>query len=449
MLCGSTVALVLAALSSAAGSAIEAGPSPRSLTVETVRATAATRGLATEGTADAAATWCGASSQVDLTPNALAGFPVHWIYAFPADGADRLSTYASTMQTDAEEVDAWWRSQDSTRVPRNDVTQFSCGVQLDVSTLQMPQSSDQLVPLDGRFGEFFQALVEAKFDSRFTKYLVYFDGPVAEENVCGQGGSDSSGFGIAVVFVQACSGVSTAAVAAHEVLHTLGAVPFGAPHECPPPDESHTCDDANDLLYPVLGTDPLSSKSLDPGNDDYYGHGAGFLDVQDSPWLVQLDRQVPFSILISGPGAVTADVPGLHCGQSCTTTWNADTQLGLTAIPSGGAKLVRWGGGCSGASACNVSVAQGGSVSVLFAPLVYRLAVGVSGRGTVHSSTSGITCRPRCSAAFPSYLPVRLTAKSAKGWRFRSWSGACRGKQPFCTLAMTAATKARAVFVRA
>jgi hypothetical protein len=452
MLCGSAAALTLVAFASAAGSTADSrgGPSVGNLTFETVRTSAATRALAAEPTpAQASATWCGTSSQVDLAPNALAGFPVHWIYAFPSDGEDRLSTYASTMQTDAEEIDAWWRTQDAARVPRNDVTQFSCGVQLDVSTLRMPQSSSELAALDGRFGEFFEALIGAQFNSRFTKYLVYFDGSVAEENVCGQGGSDPSGFGLAVVYAQACFGVSTAAVAAHELLHTLGAVPFGAPHECPPPDGGHTCDDANDLMNPAIGAVPLSTKSLDPGHDDYYAHGAGFADAQDSPWLVQLDRQVPFAISISGPGAVVADVPGLQCGQSCTTTWNAETQLTLAATPGTGAKLVRWSGGCGGAFTCNVRVAQGGTVSALFAPLVYRLTVGVSGRGTVRSFRSGITCRPRCSAVFPSYLPVHLTAKPAKGWRFRGWSGACRGSRLGCTIPMTAATKARAVFVRA
>jgi hypothetical protein len=455
VLCGSALALGLIAFSWAAGRAVDSGPVPGGLSVhgsrfESVSAAVSTGALPAARTrARTSAVWCGASSQVDLTPNALAGFPVHWIYVIPSDGQDRLSTFASVMQTDAEAIDAWWRTQDSTRVPRNDLTQFSCGVQLDVSTLRMPQSSSELTAFEGRFGELFEALMGANFNSRFTKYVVYFDGPVSEENICGQGGSDSSGFGFAVVYAQACSGVSTAAVIAHELLHALGAVPFGAPHECPPPDDGHTCDDPNDLMHPVLGADSLSAKTIDPGRDDYYGHGEGFPDAQDSAWLVQLDRQVPFTVTISGPGQVAGDVPGLQCTQTCTTTWNSDTQLALSATPGPGAKLVRWSGGCGGSSACNVRLAPGGSVSALFAPLVYRLTIAVSGRGTVRTARSGITCRPRCSAVFPSYVPLRLTAKPAKGWRFRTWSGACRGTRLVCSVPMTAATNARAVFVRA
>jgi hypothetical protein len=164
---------------------------------------------------------------------------------------------------------------------------------------------------------------------------------------------------------------------------------------------------------------------------------------------VQLDRQVPFALTISGQGTVAADVPGLQCSQSCTTTWNSSTRLGLTAVPLAGAKLVRWTGACDGASRCNIAVAPGTTVSAFFAPAVFRLTVGVSGRGSVRSSGAGITCRPRCSASFPSYVPLQLTATPAKGWRFRRWSGACRGTKPSCTVPMTVATSARVVFSRA
>jgi hypothetical protein len=353
------------------------------------------------------------------------------------------------MQTDAEEIDTWWRTQDPTRLLRNDVAQFACGLQLDVTTVRLPQSGSQLTQLGGRFAAVFNALSAAGLHSSFTKYLVYYDGPVSDDNVCGQGGSDPSGFGLAVVYYKSCVGVSTAAVGVHEVLHTLGAVPRGAPNECPDEDEAHTCDDPNDLMYPSIDDVPLSTKSLDPGRDDYYGHAGGWSDAQDSSWLVRLDSQAPLPLSVSGPGSVAADVPGLLCAQTCTTTWNAGTQLALTATPDPGAKLVRWGSSCVGAAGCSVSVASGAQVSALFAPVTFPLTVSLSGRGTVRSSRTGIACRPKCSAAFPSYSSVKLTATAAKSWRFRSWSGVCRGSKRTCTVPMTAASSARAVFVRA
>jgi len=400
------------------------------------------------GPARIAATWCGTPAQMDLRPNVVSGNPVHWIYVLPSDAPDRFSTFASEMQTDAETIDAWWRREDPTRVPRNDLTQLSCGPQLDLTVLRLQQTSAQLAPVAGRFVTLFNALPAAGFRSPFTKYLAYFDGPVAEADLCGQGASDGTGFGLAVMYVQACSGAPVSAVAAHELLHTLGAVPRSAPNRCPDPSGAHTCDSMADLMHPFLDTSPLEAKLLDPGRDDYYGHSGTFTDSQDSPWLVQLDRQQPFTATISGQGGVTADVPGLDCAQTCTTTWNASTRLTLRAVPRAGSKFVRWGGACAGASTCLATVAPGVAVSALFAPSVYRLTVAVSGRGAVRSSRAGLTCRPRCSAAFPSFVPVGLTATPAKGWRFRSWSGACRGTRPRCTVPMTAATRVRAVFAR-
>lgn len=392
--------------------------------------------------------WCGTFAQVDRTPNAIAGHPAHWVYAVPSDADDRSAAVADLMQADAQEVDAWWRREDPSRAPRNDLAPFPCGLQLDLSQLRLPQSGAELAG-NARFGAIFNALLAAGFDSTLTRYVVYYDGPVADPRICGQGGSDRSGIGLAVVFTRACQGVSTAAVTAHELLHTFGAVPSGAPNECVAPEAGHTCDDPADLMHPRVGRAGLSEKLLDPGRDDYYGHAGGWPDAQDASWLVQLDRQQPFELAITGPGAVRADVPGLACDASCTTTWNDGTRLALIAVPTPGRKLVRWSGACTGAGSCVVTVGQSGPVSALFAPAAYRLAVRISGKGTVRSGRPGITCRPRCATSFPSYVPVRLVAKPAKGWKLRGWSGACAGPRLTCLVPMTRAATAHAVFVRA
>ena len=397
----------------------------------------------------AATAWCGQAAQADRVPNVVAGNPVHWVYMLPSDGADNLGGVASVMQADAEQVDAWWRGQDPTRTPRNDVASFTCGTQLDVTTVRSSRSSAQLTPLGGRFAAIVDSVEQAGLTSPFTKYVVYFDGPLSDVNVCGQGASNASGFGVAVVYLRACAGVSTAAVAVHELVHTLGAVSRNAPNECAGESSGHVCDAEEDLMYPAIGGDPLASKVLDVGRDDYYGHSGGWTDTQDSAWLVRLDGQVPLALTITGPGSVSADVPGLACAATCTTTWNSGQRLALTATPGTGAKLIRWGGACSGSAGCALAVGAGTTVSAVFAPASFRLRIAVAGRGAVRSSRAGITCRPRCSATFPSFTPVRLTATPAKGWKLRSWSGACRGSRKTCTVPMSAAANARATFVRA
>lgn len=431
------VLLGVAALGGGASPAVEAAkPAARLVTAEDVRGLPTLRARTAE--------WCGTTAESDRTPNAVAGHPVHWLYVIPADGEDRSGTAAGLMQGDADAIDAWWRREDPTRTLRNDLAPFPCGLQLDLSTLRLSQSSGQ-IPTSARFSVIFDSLRAAGFASDFTKYVVYYDGAAADTRICGQGGSLRSGIGLAVIYLRACPGVSTAAVTAHELLHTFGAVPSAAPNAC----DGHVCDNELDLMYPSIDTSPLESRFLDLGRDDYYGHDRPWIDTRNAPWLVQLDRQAAFSLAVSGPGAVAADVPGLECAQPCTTTWNSGTQLVLRATPSQGAKLVRWGGACTGSAACVVTVGQAGAVSALFAPAAYRLTVRVAGQGAVTSGRPGITCRPRCASSFPSYVPLRLTAKPAPGWRLRAWTGSCRGSRATCTVPMTGASSVRATFVRA
>ena len=335
-------------------------------------------------------------------PNVVAGNPVHWVYVIPSDGADNLSAVASVMQADAESIDSWWRGQDPTRVPRNDLASFSCGTQLDITTVRSSRSSAQLAPLDGRFSAIAGALDQAGLGSALTKYVVYYDGSASDENVCGQGGSDNSGFGVAVVYYRSCLGVSTAAVAAHEFLHTIGAVPAAAPNECAGDKSGHACDTEDDIMYPAIGGEPLVGEGSRPGTNDYYGHAGGWTDSQDSPGSCVSTAQARLALTVTGVGSVSSDVPGLQCTASCTTTWNAGQRLALTATPGTGSKLVRWTGACTGSGGCLVDVGTGANVSALFAPATFRLTVAVTGRGSVRSSRYG----HHVPAALLGVLPV-------------------------------------------
>jgi hypothetical protein len=435
----------LAGLALGAALALLSGASERGGTSRDVASLSMPRGLERAAIAGRAADWCGTPATADRTPNAIAGHPIRWVYAIPADGEDRLSSIASRMQADAEAIDAWWRREDPARTPRNDIALFACGLQLDLSVLRLARSSAE-IPSGARFSLLFDAVLQARLGSDETKVVVYYDGPAEDARTCGQGGSLRSGIGLAVVYLRACPGVSTAAVAAHELLHTFGVVPPQAPNVC---QGGHVCDSELDLMYPSIDTSPLDTRLLDVGRDDYYGHGRSWLDARDAPWLVQLDRQAELVVSVSGPGTVSANVPGLECARPCTTTWNRDTELQLRAAPATGAKLVRWGGACSGTGVCAVVVGRSGPVSALFAPVSYRLVLRVVGRGAVRSAGGrALVCRGRCVARVPSHVPLRLRAEPEPGWRLRSWSGACRGARTTCTVPMTSASSVRVTFVR-
>jgi hypothetical protein len=205
-------------------------------------------------------------------------------------------------------------------------------------------------------------------------------------------------------------------------------------------------------MYPSSGGDPLSSKLLDPGRDDYYGHSGGWTDTQDSPWLVRLDAQAPLALSITGLGLVRADVPGLICTASCTTTWNSGQRLTLFPESSARARFVRWTGACTGASTCSVVVQPGVTVGAVFArpePVRYRLRVSVSGRGVVRTANGAIRCKPVCSAEFRPFTFAHLIAVPAKGWKIRSWGAACREVRTRCSVPISSTgTRVRATFVR-
>lgn len=394
-----------------------------------------------------ASTFCGTPGTADRTPNVVAGDPVHVVYAIPSDGTDRFAQIATQAQTDAEVIDTWWRGQDPTHTLRFDLFAYPCGTQLDLSSVRFTLPGAQLAPTVGRFSAISQALQSQGLLNDFTKTLLYYDGPVADTDVCGTGGGDPQGVGVAIVFVNACPGIPSATIAAHELIHALGAVPDGTPHECPPPNDHHTCDNPKDIMYPFADGTALDALLLDPGRDDYYAHPSGFWDVQDSKWLVALNAQVTLSLAISGGGSVTSDVPGLVCSATCDTAWNTGTQLTLTPKPAQGMRFLRWTGGCSGASACQVQLAQATTASAAFGPATFPLRVVVSGRGTVRVGSAG-SCSARCSKAVTSFVRVQLAAKAAQGWRFKAWGGACKGSKPTCALSMEAAEQARATFAK-
>jgi hypothetical protein len=299
-----------------------------------VVAVAALVAVAAPGVARAA-DWCGASSPsaTDRQPDAVLGLETHLIYAYPSDGQDRLAQLASQIASDFEIIDAWWRAQDPTRTLRLDLYDFpGCATtfgKLDISDVRLPRDSSAY----GATASALQDDLDGAFRDPDKKYLVYYDGPVDDPTICGFAPTSVRGGGpdaYAVVRLTSCGGASlgtggTSAIAVtHELIHDLGALatPFptpGPPNACPG-DQGHPCDNPNDILYPTQTEgDALSSKQLDAGRDDYYGHSGDWWDVQDSPFLDRLtgDLSPP-----STPGAPTAtgDASG-----SVVVSWGPST----------------------------------------------------------------------------------------------------------------------------
>lgn len=393
-----------------------------------------------------AAPWCGTIVDGDRAP-IVAGHPIRLLYATPADGADNSAVVAQRIVDDVAEIESWWLREDSSRKPRFDQAAFSCGVQPDIGRLVVPGRGADLADPDLAWDTIRATLASWPL-ATLTKFLVYYDGP-SKPGRCGTGGGAPSGFGVAVVSLAGCPGLGTAATAAHELLHTLGAVPRIGPASNCPSSPGHVCDSSGDLMYPFAQPSPMSSFQLDVGRNDYYGHSGSWLDTQDSPWLQRLDAAVRLELRLQGTGSVESDVPGVACSSSCTTSWNPGTQVLLRALPAPNQVFAGWRGACEGDSFCRVSLESTTALTAVFAPDHFRLAVKVDGRGRVTSAPSGIACPGRCAAQLFSFGTTLLRAKPAKGWRFLAWSGACRGRKLSCEFELAGNVTARATFVRA
>jgi hypothetical protein len=407
-------------------------------------------------------TWCGTD---EVSQNRVpdldvsAAQQVRFVYAVPADAPDHFAETASGMATDAAWIDQWWQTQDPTRTPRFDRYAFpGCGPgfgQLDIGFVRLPNPAAYYqVPQTPslRLDRDFQQLLPD-----YDKTVVYFDSPIRDDKVCGETDylSNAQGGAQGIVYVYLQSGCETGAVGAggtaevtaHELLHNLGAVPDGAPHECPT-SASHACDSTTDIMYPYI-TDgsTLDTVRLDVGNDDYYGHSSTRWDVQDSSWLTHLP-QYPLSLTVSGSGTLITRAAGgariAACNEGCSNlVLDNGAQVSVTAVPAAGYAFAGWSGACSTAArACTFAIGGETSAEAAFVEAALRVTVAVAGKGRVTSSPAGITCAGTCTRVLAA-TSVKLTAKAAAGWAFAGWSGACSGKRVTCTVAKPGTARAR------
>ena len=100
-------------------------------------------------------------------------------------------------------------------------------------------------------------------------------------------------------------------------------------------------------------------------------------------------------------------------------TYTHGQQVTLTATATVGWTFSAWGGACTGAEACVVTMDGNKSVTATFTQNQYTLSTDVVGQGTVAKDPN--------QATYTYNQTVQLTATPAAGWSFTGWSGACTG----------------------
>lgn len=182
------------------------------------------------------------------------------------EGQSPRADSVAAIRHEVEIVDAWFRSQTDGRGLR--WARDTAG-QIPITMHRVPVAVAQA----GGF-EITGYLLEEGVDDRNDVHLVYAD--LAEDQM----GCGYSYGGFAILVMPACDIYpSTSAtmfrngatyLTVHELTHAIGAVPDCAPNAG---NGGHVIDDNRDVLYAGPGNRDWDNLMLDPGRDDYYGHG--------------------------------------------------------------------------------------------------------------------------------------------------------------------------------
>ncbi|HEX6754082.1 MAG TPA: hypothetical protein VF093_10910 [Solirubrobacterales bacterium] len=156
----------------------------------------------------------------------------------------------------------------------------------------------------------------------------------------------------------------------------------------------------------------------------------------------------------AGAGSVTTSPGGITCPMACSSTralFPTGKSVAVAAAPAKGSVFTGWGGACSGAGACTVTMSESKSVTAEFAPLPKRsltLNKEGSGAGIVKSLPSTFNCGAFCASQTSSFdqgTVVTLMPTPAKGSVFSGWTGACSGTGA-CTVTLSGAKTVGAAF---
>jgi len=312
---------------------------------------------------------------VDM-PDDVSGAQVHFVYAVPADGADRQLDTNGVLAGSVASWENWLIDRTSRRMLRLDTFHGAA----DITFVRLSQTDAQIASL----GAFVREQIETDLKAMGLVvpgkiYGVYYDGSSIFS--CGGGAWPPTLPG--VVGALYLHGMPPGAPACdtnqfrsasqppaylefamlHELMHTLGFVPTCAPHQVL---AGHVSDSNTDLMY--AGPLPWAPSALDVGNDDYFdAHIPGCLDFADSPFLTDALKQT-VKVMVSVIPARSGTVSGLvSCRSVCSAVVASGAQVTLKAKPERHWRFLGWdGAGCSGRGVCRFQPTDDAAVTARF-----------------------------------------------------------------------------------
>ncbi len=124
------------------------------------------------------------------------------------------------------------------------------------------------------------------------------------------------------------------------------------------------------VLHSFSGADgigPSSSPLMDAAGN-FYGttYQGGNSNNAGVVFSLAPAGATTLSVSLLGPGTVTSSPSGINCPATCSASFTAGTQVGLSQTPAGGWSFGGWGGACSGIAGCTVTMTSNQSVAAAF-----------------------------------------------------------------------------------
>lgn len=143
-------------------------------------------------------------------------------------------------------------------------------------------------------------------------------------------------------------------------------------------------------------------------------------------------------------------VQGIECGKDCGMSYTEGTKIVLSAKPEKGYVFDHWLSGCQGGvPICHMVVNEDTVVSAAFVP-ARTLSLNLKGQGKVSMKVDGqvVPCQLPCQLAVHQSARVELLAQPAEGFRWKNWSGPCRGQNEVCSWLMNGFQSVEIEFIR-
>ena len=178
---------------------------------------------------------------------------------------------------------------------------------------------------------------------------------------------------------------------------------------------------------------------------------------QDTPQLTEMNpavtgvvRTLTITASGSGDGVVTSSPTGISCSVTagvvaatgCKHQFNDGVVVTLTAVPRSGHSFTGWYAGCTGTAPCKLTMTADRAAQARFleGPFTVAISSGTPGIGTGTVTTQAgltpaINCKitngtpgtTGCSARYPAYAALTLTATPSVGFVLKGWGAPCSG----------------------